>query len=352
MSTVYPTVPPFHDNLTGKGTARPLSCPTKARIKAFIDRDLSLEILSDRTFELSFHYNASPCHPWQPLDWDAISLEQVIDVSGELFLAAIAVSVEVQTMPIHSRQIWERLPGITPQIASFLGRAIDEEKNWVELGLWEGEERQHSAIFRQVYERLTGEILPVSEDFLFAPATKLKPDRYLFQCVIAKWITTSVYLWLMSHSTGELQAAIARVLQDDIGHLAKFWGILRLRWGDSAPPPLSEDLDRLSQAFCSPQDPKNLSILPSFPLSFDDVEMTEPETDHSDVPLAINACDYLAAILQFSDSYRLEIGFTLLRTLRQIWRWNQSLTAEDLSCLAIVSSDGYFDCTDSTLFVD
>jgi hypothetical protein len=350
MLPIYQIPSTSQDNLSSD-RKQSVCSGTKARIKATIAGNLASEILSDRLFELSFHHNGSRLHPWQPIDWQAIAPEQIINLPRELFLAAIAISVEVKTMPVYSRSTWLKLPGITPQIASFLGRVIDEENNLIELGLWEREESQHSAIFRQIYEQLTGEILPISPPLHSSPTTILEADRYLFQCVIAKWITLSVYLWLMSHATGDLYNAIAQLLQDELGHLAKFWGILCLRWGNIENPHLSGDLNGLLQIFCSPQDPKNLSILPSFPLSFDSNEILWQKLDTSEVSV-MNAFDYLASILQCSDAYGLEIGLTLLGTLRQIWYWNQQLQVENLRALAIVSSEGYLDCVDATLFVN
>ena len=35
------------------------------------------------------------------------------------------------------------------------------------------------------------------------------------------------YSWLMAHSTGALQHAVAQPFQDELGHLSKFWGFYR-----------------------------------------------------------------------------------------------------------------------------
>jgi hypothetical protein len=43
-----------------------------------------------------------------------------------------------------------------------------------------------------------------------------------------------MYIWLMAHSTGALQMAISQPLQDEVNHLAKFWGIARWSFGNSA----------------------------------------------------------------------------------------------------------------------
>ena len=34
-----------------------------------------------------------------------------------------------------------------------------------------------------------------------------------------------LYLWLMSHTTGTLQQVRGELLQDEINHLTKFWGM-------------------------------------------------------------------------------------------------------------------------------
>jgi hypothetical protein len=40
-------------------------------------------------------------------------------------------------------------------------------------------------------------------------------------------------LWLMAHSTGALQQAIAQPFQDEVNHLAKFWGFSRWAFAGS-----------------------------------------------------------------------------------------------------------------------
>ena len=40
-------------------------------------------------------------------------------------------------------------------------------------------------------------------------------------------------MWLMAHSTGALQNAIAQLLQDEVNHLAKFWGFSRWAFSGS-----------------------------------------------------------------------------------------------------------------------
>lgn len=348
FTTVHQTPSSAYCNLTDDRAIQPHSAMTKARIKALIDCYLSFEMLGDRLFELSFHHQDAQLRPWQPIDWQAIDREQITGIPVELFLAAIAISAEVKAMPVYSRQTWENVSGITPHIAAFLGSAIDENGNVLELSLWEREERQHSAIFRQVYEQLTAERLPLSGDCDLTLSTELDIDRYLFQRVISEWIAVSIYLWLQSHSLGALHHAIAQLLQDKIGHLAKFWGILRLRREDDPEPQLAKDFERLLQALNSPLNRKNLSILPSFPLSFDSNEVVEGNADS--LP-NMNSFDYLAAILQFSGYYSLEIGFTLLRSLCQLWCWNLHLQAENLGILAIVCSEGYLACDDSTILI-
>ncbi|MBP0022294.1 MAG: hypothetical protein J7647_32650 [Cyanobacteria bacterium SBLK] len=348
FTTVHQTPSPACCLLADDRATQPHSTMTKARLRDLIDRYLSCEKLDERLFELSFHHQETQLRPWQPIDWDAIDREQITGISPELFLAAIAMSAEVKAIPVYSRQMWEKVSGIPSHIAAFLGSAIDEDGNLLELSLWEREERQHSAIFRQIYERLAEERLPRSDNLDFAIGADLEVDRYLFQRVISEWISVSIYLWLLSHSLRDLHHAIAQILQDKIGHLAKFWGMLRLRWGDNPDPQLAKDVERLLQAFASPQDRKNLSILPSFPLSFADNGASGENAESSQ---SMNVFDYLATILQFSGYYSLEIGFTLFRSLRQIWCWNLYLQAENLGSLAIVCSEGYLACDDSTILI-
>jgi hypothetical protein len=109
-----------------------------------------------------------------------------------------------------------------------------------------------------------------------------------------------MYIWLMAHSTGALQMAISQPLQDEVNHLAKFWGIARWSFGNSA----------LSNAIATTKQLLQLSQ-----------HHKAERTDGKDFFLKNNLC------------YSLEIGFTFVRIISQMWRWNFHLQKDALNQL-------------------
>jgi len=53
----------------------------------------------------------------------------------------------------------------------------------------------------------------------------------------------------MAHSTGDLQNAIAQPLQDEIGHLAKFWGFTCWAFSDNMSARMSSATGQLMGLF-------------------------------------------------------------------------------------------------------
>jgi hypothetical protein len=101
-----------------------------------------------------------------------------------------------------------------------------------------------------------------------------------------------MYLWLMAHSTGALQQAISEPLQDEINHLAKFWGIGRWAFPDAYITRLSKTISRLTELA---------------------VHNQKERTQNN-----IIQGKYLF--------YGVELTYTFARTMRQLRRWSRDLT--------------------------
>ena len=278
---------------------------TRARINYLIDRYLSLDILSDRLIDLPTQFHNPHQRPWQPIDWKAINPSQIIGVEPELFLSLIASAVEIE-IPIrsYSRESWEYLYKAHPQLARFVGGVWDETGKVVEVGIWEKEERQHAPAFSKIYQQLTGEKLEIVANTVigYQPQGNYKAEVYHHAVarIATEWSAISVYLWLMAHSTGALQMAIAQPLQDEVNHLAKFWGIARWGFGDSAVTRTAKAAAFLLQMLFHHKGERTAS---------------------SDV-------------LQVSSlTYTVELSFLFFRVMQQMWRWNFHLQEDALEGL-------------------
>ena len=49
-------------------------------------------------------------------------------------------------------------------------------------------------------------------------------DRHAPHRIATEYSAVCLYLWMMAHTTGPLQAVLAELLQDEINHMTKFWG--------------------------------------------------------------------------------------------------------------------------------
>ncbi|WP_204368569.1 ferritin-like domain-containing protein [Neosynechococcus sphagnicola] len=108
------------------------------------------------------------------------------------------------------------------------GGSFDRQGNLLELGLWEKEERRHTPALGKIYQQLSGHkwegrVKPVKP---YQPSENPREDLYRhgLHRVITEYGAAGLYLWLMAHATGALQQVLHELLQDEINHMAKFWG--------------------------------------------------------------------------------------------------------------------------------
>ncbi|MGB0564194.1 MAG: hypothetical protein ACPGVO_20690 [Spirulinaceae cyanobacterium] len=299
------TLEPAQLDLAGYCHPTPKYLQTRARLNYLIERYLSLDILSDRLIDLPSQFANPRQRPWQPIAWREICQEQIVGVEPEFFLGLIAAVVEIE-LPIrgYSRESWQYFQQAHPQFARFVGGVWDETGNVVEVGIWEKEERQHAPAFRKIYQELTGQKLtPVANTVTgFQPQGDHRTQLYNHAVgrIATEWSAISAYLWLMAHSTGALQQAIAQPLQDEVNHLAKFWGIARWGFGDSAVTRTTQATGALLRLLLHHRG-----------------ERTHSETVFQGI----------------HPRHLIELGFIFPRVMRQMWRWNAHLQTDALAAL-------------------
>lgn len=286
-------------DLAGNQYYQPSYLRTRTRVNSLVGRYLSLENLSERLSDLPAQFESPHQRPWEPIQWQAISPSQIVGVDPNLFLSVVAGAAEIEA-PIraYAKESWDYLHLSHPPMARFMGGMYAIDGSTLEVGLWEKEERQHGPAFCKIYQQLTGEKLKSKPNSVQGYRSSGNSFEDIYQHAISRitteWSATSVYLWLMAHSTGTLQQAIAQPLQDEVNHLAKIWGISRWAFGDSY-------LIRLQRTT------KSLIEL---------VKHHQGERTHSDHILHL---DYVL--------YAVELAFTFSRVMLQLCHWNQSLSA-------------------------
>ncbi|MBW4574365.1 MAG: hypothetical protein KME08_03685 [Aphanothece sp. CMT-3BRIN-NPC111] len=292
-------------DLAGYRYSRQHYLQTRCRINYLVERYLSIDILSARLADLPTQFENPHQRPWEPIDWQAITPEQIIGVDPALFISVIAGAAEIET-PIraYARESWGYLQSAHPPMARFMGGIFTTDGSPLEVGLWEKEERQHGPAFRKIYQQLTGEKLQPKPNSVegYQASENLREDVYkhAISRMTTEWGATSVYLWLMAHSTGALQQAIAQPMQDEVNHLAKMWGISYWAFGDSY-------ITRLRGTS------KNLISL---------FKHHQGERTHSNDMLQLTYA-----------LHAVELTFTFVRVMVQLHRWNQTLLPGDLEQL-------------------
>jgi hypothetical protein len=216
-------------DLAGTCAPNPSYLQIRARINYLVDRYISIPILSGHVADLPSQFTNPHQRPWEPIDWKAISSDQIIGVDPKLFAMVVAGASEIEA-PIreYSEASWGYMQAIHPQMAYFMGGEHHADGSLKKVGTWEKEERQHSPAFRKIYFHLTGQKIQIKPNSVlnYQPSDDLLADLYehTISRISSEWGAVAVYLWLMAHSTGALQQAIAQPLQDEVNHLAKFWG--------------------------------------------------------------------------------------------------------------------------------
>jgi hypothetical protein len=228
-----------NEDLAGRVRVEATYLGTRARINQLVDRFLSVDVLSDRLSDLPSQFSNPHQRPWEPINWKRVNAAQIIGIDPHLFVQIISSSAEIEA-PIrgYAQESWDYLHHFHPQMALFVGGELSEETGRHSVGVWEKEERQHTPVMRKLYQQLTGETFSPKPNavagYQETENSNAAVYKHLCSRISTEWSAIAVYLWLMAHSTGELQQAIAQLLQDEVNHLAKFWGFSRWAFGSSS----------------------------------------------------------------------------------------------------------------------
>ena len=305
---------PSEVDLVGQINSHPHYFQSQSRIKSLIDHYLSFEELHDRLRDLPIQFEKPQPRPWKFINWQAINRSQILGIDPNVFLAIIAGAIDTEA-PIRgytqtSRQYLENLH---PQLARFVGGTVAENGDLLELGLWEKEERQHTPALLKVYFHLTGEkITPTLRTARgYQPTDDPYEDLYRhgLHRVVTEYGATCLYLWLMAHTTGPLQAVLEELVRDEINHMAKFWG-----FGVWAFPASS-----LIQIGHTLMQTLKLNLM--------------HKNTHSNLIYTLLRMRGVLNWEAWSLSNKVTFVFTLIRIMYRLWCWSNRLTLEYLQQL-------------------
>jgi hypothetical protein len=219
----------LEDDRAGQPNIQPNYLQLQHRITVLIDCYLSLEHLSDRLTDLPLQFAHPQTRPWKPIPWQAIDRSQIIGIQPGVFLEILQGAIDTEA-PIRGYTQTSRryLEHLHPQLACFVGGTLTPDGSLLEPGLWEKEERQHTPALVKLYTHLSGEkINPNPHVFRpYQPSDNPYADLYRhgLHRVATEYGATCLYLWLMAHTTGPLQAVLEELTLDEINHMTKFWG--------------------------------------------------------------------------------------------------------------------------------
>ncbi|MEM8828718.1 MAG: ferritin-like domain-containing protein [Cyanobacteria bacterium P01_G01_bin.19] len=307
-------------DLAGEVCFSPNFWQTKNRINYLIDEYLSTEKLSDRLEDLQQQFQDPQPRKWSAIDWQDINPEQVIGIELDIFLSIIKGALDTEA-PIrdYTQTSRQYLAPIHPSMAKFVGGEISDDGKVIRLGLWEKEERQHTPALIKIYQQLSqAKILPqLRQARAYQP--RKNPYRDLYEHglhrVVTEYGAACLYIWLMSHSTGTTQQVLAELLQDEINHLAKFWGVGMWLYPNAAEQSIAYLLSQIS------------TILP--------VSCKSKSPARSNLKSTFQRMMSVLNWQSWSILSRSELIYTFIGTLSKMWRWSSQLTPEYLqSCCA------------------
>ena len=216
-------------DLAGSWQANMKTKAFQRRIQYLVQHHLSLEHLSDRLGDLPRQFNHPQVRPWQKINWQAISPEQVVGIELDVFLKILMGAINTEA-PIrdYTQASRQYLQAIHPAMAKFVGGSLAPDGSLQEPGIWEKEERQHTPALSRIYSQLAGE-KPIANSHSARPFQAVSDPRAALyrhgvHRVATEYGATCLYLWLIAHTTGALQQVLQELLIDEINHMTKFWG--------------------------------------------------------------------------------------------------------------------------------
>lgn len=300
--------------MTSQPSFKPAYLEMQRQINMYIDRYLAKEQLRDRLEDLPVQFATPHVRSWKPIDWQAVSSEQVVGLDLDVFLAILKGAMDTEAPIRHYTQTSRKyLEQLHPNMARFVGGTVNDNDVLLEPGLWEKEERQHTPALLKIYTQLTGEKADLNPHQVRAYQPSNNPYQDLYRHglhrIATEYGATCLYLWLMAHTTGTIQAVLEELLQDEINHMTKFWG-----FGVWAYPETS--LMRVGQTLLQTAKGK-----------------VRYSRDRSSLLGTLHRMTQVLAWQSWTWTNRATFIYTCARSLHRISQWNTDLTPDYLQTL-------------------
>ena len=284
------------------------------RIRCLTDCYVNKAMLCDRLEELPLQFERPSVRRWGAIDWPSIHPDQLAGIDRDTFcnllLGTINTEAPIRDYTQSSRQYLETL---YPEMARFVGGQIDSDGNLIAIGLWEREEKRHTPTLVKIYTLLSGkrpEVVPHSARS-YRPAADPHENLYRhgLHRVATEYGATCLYLWMMAHTTGALQAVLAELVIDEVNHMTKFWGFGMWAYTDSSPWKIGQTLSKAMVRKFRCRDTQG-SLLHTLRRMMGEL-----------------------AWEQWSGTNRLTFLYTLDQVMKSLWAWNRGLTPGYLESL-------------------
>jgi hypothetical protein len=285
----------------------PSSSDLQAHLGELLNHYFSIAHLNERLEDLPNQFHHPQPRPWNSIDWQAISINQVVGIDPHVFLSILRGAINTEA-PIrdYTQTSRQYLEPIDARMARFVGGVVTADGKLLEPGLWEKEERQHTPALLKVYTQLTSE-KPIVQPHTVrayqpvnAPAIALY--RHGLHRVATEYGAACLYLWLMAQTTGALQSVLHELLLDEINHMAKFWGFGVWAYPNSSLPRVGWSLLQTTKGRITYQ------------------------RDRSSLVGTLDRMTQVLAWQTWSAKNRWTFTLTCIQALRLLGRWNRNLT--------------------------
>ena len=306
--------------LTHSANSIPLPCADKrTHIRWLICQYLSFDILHDRLQDLPSQFTTPQPRPWSNINRTAISPQQLHNFDLDIYLAIVVAAIETE-IPIrgYSQTSRQYLKTLHPPMARFVGGRVDSSGKSLEKGLWELEERRHTPALLNIYRQLSGQSPPLVDIRKvrdYAPTGNPHADLYRhgLHRIATEYGATSLYLWLMSYSTGTLRQVWGELLRDEINHMTKFWGFGAWAYPHTAIAHLRNISTQLT---------KTIGDRPEL----ETFAQPDKRQGPSSLPRTLRRMAEVMHWQTWSHHHRAEFSLTCMRVLAHMLRWSRSLT--------------------------
>lgn len=277
------------------------------RIAALTERYVTVGHLQDRLEDLPQQFTCPQPRRWASIPWAEIGPDQVSGIPLKTFCQILLGTINTEA-PIrgYTQASRQYLAHFYPAMAEFVGGSVDETGRLTTIGLWEREEKRHTAALITLYTRLAGErpqaVPHPARPYTPSPEPRTDLYRHGLHRIATEYGAACLYLWMMAYSTGPLQTVLGELVIDEVNHMTKFWG-----FGRWAYPQAGLGQGMLTLATAMAQKWRNPSLQGSLIHTLRRM-MGELAWEH------------------WSVAHRLTFLYTFDQVTRVLWQWNSTLS--------------------------